>query len=355
VLLPDASRLVSPPFFEFDDLRVTFTVRDALGRRRASHVRAVDGVSLSVTRGETIGIVGESGCGKSTLAQALVHLVPFEGRVRLDGVDATSPSRNELRQYRRRVQMVFQDPYSSLNPRMNVRGLLAEPIKYSKRAVGSGVDERVMELLALVGLPPDAADRYPHEFSGGQRQRIGLARALAVEPDVLIADEPVSALDVSIQAQIINLLIELQRKLELTLIFIAHDLVVVRHVSDRVGVMYLGRMIELAAADELYTRPLHPYTVSLLSAVPVPDPEIESERERIVLFGETPSPLNVPSGCRFHPRCPIARAEPCATVEPELREVEPDRWTACHFPGEALDIAEVPAERPHDVTSGVGS
>ena len=242
--------------------------------------------------------------------------------------------------------MVFQDPYSSLNPRLDVHRLLAEPIRFSGQAAGGAVDDRIEELLRLVGLPPEAGRRYPHEFSGGQRQRIGLARALSVGPEVLIADEPVSALDVSIQAQIINLLIDLQGRLGLTLVFIAHDLAVVRHVSDRVGVMYLGRIVELAAADDVYERPLHPYTASLLSAVPVPDPDVETHRRAIVLTGDAPSPLHVPAGCRFHPRCPIARPEPCASIEPELVEVEPGRWTACHFPAEVAALAAPPAGPP---------
>ena len=288
---------------DVEDLRVTFTVKS--GARRAK-VTAVDGVSLTVDRRETVGLVGESGCGKSTFAHALVRLVPFEGRIRLDGDDVTDLRGRDLVSYRRRVQLVFQDPYASLNPRLSVRRLIAEPLIFARRAAGitderDDVNGRVSELLHLVGLSADAADRYPHEFSGGQRQRIGLARALSVEPEVILADEPVSALDVSIQAQIINLLVELQERLDLTFVFIAHDLAVVRHVSDRIGVMYLGRIVELAPTDELFRRPLHPYTVALLAAVPVPDPEIQSSRTRIVLSGDAPSPLAVPSGCRFHP------------------------------------------------------
>ncbi len=321
---------------DVEDLRVTFTVKS--GARRAK-VTAVDGVSLTVDRRETVGLVGESGCGKSTFAHALVRLVPFEGRIRLDGDDVTDLRGRDLVSYRRRVQLVFQDPYASLNPRLSVRRLIAEPLIFARRAAGitdqrDDVNGRVSELLHLVGLPADAADRYPHEFSGGQRQRIGLARALSVEPEVILADEPVSALDVSIQAQIINLLVELQERLDLTFVFIAHDLAVVRHVSDRIGVMYLGRIVELAPTDELFRRPLHPYTVALLAAVPVPDPEIQSSRTRIVLSGDAPSPLAVPSGCRFHPRCPIARAEPCASDDPPLVELEPGRFVACHFAGE---------------------
>jgi peptide/nickel transport system ATP-binding protein len=296
-------------------------------------------VSLSIARRETVGHVGESGCGKSTFAQAVVRLVPFEGRIRLDGRDVTDLHGQQLVGYRRRVQLVFQDPYASLNPRLSVRRLIAEPLTFARRAAGgaddrASIDARVNELLQLVGLPADAADRYPHEFSGGQRQRIGLARALSVEPDVVLADEPVSALDVSIQAQIINLLVDLQERLDLTLVFIAHDLAVVRHVSDRIGVMYLGRLVEVAATDELFRRPLHPYTVALLAAVPVPDPDLQAARTRIVLSGDPPSPIAVPTGCRFHPRCPIARTEPCTSDEPPLVEVAPGRFVACHFPGE---------------------
>ena len=241
--------------------------------------------------------------------------------------------------FRRRVQLVFQDPYASLNPRLSVRRLVGEPVAVrtggpAARSCRRRDRRRVVELLGLVGLAPDAADRYPHEFSGGQRQRIGIARALAVEPDVIVADEPVSALDVSVQAQVINLLEDLQERLGLTLLFIAHDLAVVRHVSDRIAVMYLGRWSSSARADELYTGPLHPYTVALLSAIPIPDPDAQAGRRRLVLTGDAPSPVAIPSGCRFHPRCPIARAEPCATVDPPLAEVAPGRFVACHFPGE---------------------
>ena len=335
---------------EVDDLRVTFTLRGGPGHRRKVELTAVDGVSLSVRRRETLGLVGESGCGKSTLAHAIVRLVPFEGRIRLDGEDVTDLRRRHLVEYRRRVQLVFQDPYASLNPRLSVRRLIAEPLAFAWRAAGAdagrdALEHRVVELLGLVGLSADAADRYPHEFSGGQRQRIGLARALSVEPGVILADEPVSALDVSIQAQIINLLVDLQDRLDLTLLFIAHDLAVVRHVSDRVGVMYLGRVVELGPADTLYTRPLHPYTVALLAAVPVPDPDVQATRRRIVLSGDAPSPLAVPAGCRFHPRCPIARTDPCSTADPPLVEAEPGRFVACHFPGE-LDAPDAVATTP---------
>jgi peptide/nickel transport system ATP-binding protein len=322
-----------------ENLHVTFALRGGgLGSGKTT-VTAVDGVSFSVARRETLGIVGESGCGKSTMANAIVRLVPFTGRIRLEGTDVTDLRGDALVRFRRRVQLVFQDPYASLNPRLSVRRLVGEPVQFAGRARGEklsndAIAARVVELLGLVGLAPDTADRYPHEFSGGQRQRIGLARALSVGPDVILADEPVSALDVSVQAQIINLLVDLQERLGLTLVFIAHDLAVVRHVSDRIAVMYLGRVVELGAADELYTGPLHPYTVALLAAIPIPDPDAQAGRRRLVLTGDAPSPVAIPSGCRFHPRCPIARAEPCSTVDPPLAEVAPGRFVACHFPGE---------------------
>jgi peptide/nickel transport system ATP-binding protein len=318
------------PLLEVRDLEVRYTVGGAWQGRAV--VRAVDGVSLALQRGETLGLVGESGCGKTSLAQALVLLRrPDAGRILLDGQDVTQLSGRALQQYRRTVQLVFQDPYSSLNPRLRVGTLLAEPIRAARLATGDEVDRRVARLLELVGLPPDARSRYPHEFSGGQRQRIGLARALSVEPSVVIADEPVSALDVSIQAQILNLLIDLQATLGLTLLFIAHDLAVVRHVSDRIGVMYLGQLVELAGADELYRAPRHPYTISLLSAVPVPDPDRELVRRRILLPGDAPSPFAPPTGCRFHTRCPFVRAERCPDEVPPLRQLSPGRWVACHY------------------------
>ncbi|HLQ34982.1 MAG TPA: dipeptide ABC transporter ATP-binding protein [Chloroflexota bacterium] len=299
-------------------------------QRRVGAVQAVDGVSFEVRRGETLGLVGESGCGKSTLGRAILQLYrPTEGDVIFEGTDLTKIGGERLRRMRRRMQMIFQDPYASLNPRMTVGSIVAEPIEIHKLARGKEKRERVQELLKVCGLNPYFANRYPHEFSGGQRQRIGIARALAVNPAFIVADEPVSALDVSIQAQIINLLEELQDEFQLTYLFIAHDLSVVRHISDRVAVMYLGRIVELADRDELYLNPAHPYTKALLSAVPIPDPRIERKRERIILTGDVPTPVNPPQGCRFHTRCPIA-IEVCAEVDPEWRDIGGNHWVACH-------------------------
>ena len=317
---------------EVRGLSKSFPERRGVLQRTVGHLRAVDRVDLDLAGGESFALVGESGSGKTTLARCVTRLIePDAGSVRLDGEDLLALSGGELRRRRRRFQMIFQDPYGSLNPRMRVEKILAEPLEVHRLAPRSGRRARVEELLDLVGLPPAAADRYPHEFSGGQRQRIGIARALATRPDLLIADEPVSALDVSVQAQIINLLARLQQRFGLTLLVIAHDLALVEQLADRVGVLYLGSLVETAPTADLYRRPLHPYTVSLLSAVPVPVPA--RRRERIVLPGEPPSPLSPPPGCRFHPRCPIAR-ERCARDEPALVEIEPGRQVACHFPGE---------------------
>ena len=289
----------------------------------------MDDVSLEIRRGETLGLVGESGCGKSTVGRAILRLYqPTAGRIVFDGQDITNLKEAELRPLRRRMQMVFQDPFASLNPRHSVGRIVGEPLRVHGVASRKEASTRVGALLEIVGLPRDAATRYPHEFSGGQRQRIGLARSLALNPDFIVCDEPVSALDVSIQAQIINLLESLQRDFDLTYLFIAHDLAVVRHISDRIAVMYLGAIVEISPSDELYANPLHPYTISLLSAVPIPDPEVEARREHIVLGGEVPSSLSPPSGCVFHPRCPIA-IEECKRVVPELREVKPGHWAAC--------------------------
>jgi oligopeptide/dipeptide ABC transporter ATP-binding protein len=294
-------------------------------------VRAVDQVSLSIRAGETLGLVGESGCGKSTLGRTVLRLLdPTGGKVVFEGKDITALPQRELRPVRRHMQMIFQDPYASLNPRMSVGETLAEPLEIHGLArTRAERAERVAELLAKVGLRPDAARRYPHEFSGGQRQRVGIARALAVQPRFIVADEPISALDVSIQAQIVNLLVDLQKAERLTYLFISHDLKIVRHISDRVAVMYLGKVVELAAAAALYQEPLHPYTTALLSAVPVPDPA--RQRTRIILEGDVPSPMRPPPGCPFHPRCPVKdKPRACFEEPPPLREVRPGHWAACH-------------------------
>ncbi len=299
-------------------------------QKKVAENKAVDNVSFHVKRGETLGLVGESGCGKSTTGRAILQLYkPTEGEIIFDGRELTELKGNELRLFRRKMQMIFQDPYASLNPRMSVRDIIGEPLAIHGLAKGKERQERVAELMKIVGLNPYYASRFPHEFSGGQRQRIGVARALAVEPDFIVCDEPVSALDVSIQAQIINLLEELQDQFQLTYLFIAHDLAVVRHISDRVVVMYLGKLMELADRNEIYENPLHPYTKALLSAVPIPDPVLERKRERIILTGDVPSSLRPPRGCVFHTRCPIAIDE-CRQVIPEWREVETGHWVACH-------------------------
>ncbi len=312
-------------------LKVYFPVEAGLiFQRKIADVKAVDGISFHIRKGETLGLVGESGCGKSTTGRAILQLIrPTEGEVTFGDVDLTKLKGGDLRRMRRRMQMIFQDPFASLNPRMSVGAIIGEPLAIHGLAKGKERRERVAELMRVVGLNPYYASRYPHEFSGGQRQRIGVARALAVEPDFIVADEPVSALDVSIQAQIINLLEDLQEEYNLTYLFIAHDLSVVRHISDRVAVMYLGKIMELTGRDELYQNPLHPYTKALLSAVPIPDPEVELKRERIILSGDVPSPMFPPPGCVFNTRCPIAVDE-CRTVLPEWREVSPEHWVACH-------------------------
>ena len=333
------------PLLEVIDLKVYFPIREGLiVQHHVGDVRAVDGVSFSMQRGETLGLVGESGCGKSTTGRAIIRLnEPTSGTVKFEGVDMTSLGRSELNRVRGRMQMIFQDPYASLDPRMTAGGIVSEPMDIHKRGTSQERRERVRELLATVGLNPDYAVRYPHEFSGGQRQRIGVARALALDPDLIVADEPISALDVSIQAQIINLLERLQAQLGLAYIFIAHDLSVVRHISDRIAVMYLGRIVEVAPSRELNTNPLHPYSVALLSAVPVPDPVVEARRRRIILTGDVPSPVNPPSGCRFHTRCwlrqRLGNPEECTTVQPELRALAAGHEVACHF-AERVDATD---------------
>ena len=300
-------------------------------QRKVADIKAVDGVDLEIKKGETLGLVGESGCGKTTTGRAILQLYkPTAGEVLFEGVDLTKLKNREIRPIRQRMQIIFQDPYGSLNPRMTAGGIIGEPLVIHNLAASKAErNARVEELLTTVGLNAYMKDRYPHEFSGGQRQRIGVARALAVQPDLIVCDEPVSALDVSIQAQIINLLEELQEEFGLTYLFIAHDLAVVRHISDRVAVMYLGKIMELAERNELYENPLHPYTKALLSAVPVPDPVVEAKRERIILTGDVPSPLNPPSGCVFHTRCPIA-IDVCKAEIPEWRQLSPGHWAACH-------------------------
>jgi oligopeptide transport system ATP-binding protein len=342
----DAAPAEARVLVDVKDLKVWFPITEGIViERHVGDVRAVDGISFTLRRGETLGLVGESGCGKSTTGRAIIRLTePTSGSIDFDGVDLATLGSGDLRRMRRRMQMIFQDPYSSLNPRMTAGGIIGEPLDIHRIGDRRERRERVRDLLATVGLNPDFADRYPHEFSGGQRQRIGVARSLAVHPDLIIADEPISALDVSIQAQIINLLERLQGEFDLTYLFIAHDLSVVRHISDRIAVMYLGKIVEVASSADLNRFPFHPYTVALLSAIPIPDPVVESRRRRIILRGDVPSPAAPPSGCRFHTRCwlreRLGNPEECATVDPELRVLASGHEVACHFAEQVDDSPE---------------
>jgi oligopeptide transport system ATP-binding protein len=319
------------PLLEVKGLRMHFPITEGMVTRKlVGEVKAVDGIDFSVRRGETLGLVGESGCGKTTTGRCILRLErPTEGQILFDGQDISGMDRKGLTAMRRRMQVIFQDPYSSLNPRMKVGDIIAEPIKvHGVEPDAKRREARVRELLSVCGLDPKFTDRYPHEMSGGQRQRVGIARALALDPEFIVCDEAVSALDVSIQAQVVNLLEDLRERFNLTYLFIAHDLSVVRHLCQRVAVMYLGRIVEMADVDELFDKPLHPYTQALLSAVPVPDPRVEAQRQFRPTKGEVPSPINPPSGCVFHPRCPVA-VEGCKQTRPTLRELRPRHWVAC--------------------------
>jgi peptide/nickel transport system ATP-binding protein len=330
-----------------ENLKVYFPIKSGiLLDRHVGDIKAVDDVSLEIQRGETLGLVGESGCGKSTVGRAILRLYkPTAGRILFDGEDISEQGEGAIRKLRSRMQMIFQDPFSSLNPRHSVARIVGEPMKIHDLVGRRQQAGAVRELLQTVGLPADAGSRYPHEFSGGQRQRIGIARALAVNPDFIVADEPVSALDVSIQAQIINLLEQLQYEFSLTYLFIAHDLAVVRHISDRIAVMYLGSIVEVSPAEELYENPLHPYTIALLSAVPIPDPEVEAKRETILLPGDLPSPANPPHACRFHTRCPYIQPTRCTTEVPPLRKLSDGHLVACHWAEEIRAGRLEPHER----------
>jgi oligopeptide transport system ATP-binding protein len=315
---------------EVENLYMYFPVLAGVMRRKIGDVKAVDGISFYIKRGETLGLVGESGCGKTTTGRCILQLYQItKGRIIFDGQDLTKMKKNELRSTRKNMQLIFQDPYASLDPRMTAGNLVGEPMLVHKLVKGKEYNEQVAELFRLVQLEPFMAERYPHEFSGGQRQRVGIARALATRPELIICDEPVSALDVSIQTQIITLLIRLREEMNLTYLFIAHDLSVVRHISDRVAVMYLGKIVEITNSDELYDNPLHPYTQALLSAVPIPNPVVDRQRKRILLTGDVPSPVNPPPGCNFHPRCHMA-IDICKEEIPEFRDIGGEHWVACH-------------------------
>jgi len=315
---------------EVENMFMWFPVTAGVLQKRVADVKAVDGISFFIKSGETLGLVGESGCGKTTTGRCLLQLYEgMQGKVLFEGVDLTQLKHEQMRRMRRNMQLIFQDPFASLDPRMTAGEIIGEPLKVHNLAKGKEYKDQVAELFRMVELEPYMADRYPHEFSGGQRQRIGIARALAVRPKFIVCDEPVSALDVSIQAQIITLLERLRDELNLTYLFIAHDLSVVRNISDRVAVMYLGKIMEITNSDELYANPLHPYTVALLSAVPIPDPQVDRTRERIILTGDVPSPINPPSGCNFHPRCHMS-IDQCSKETPELRLVGEEHWVACH-------------------------
>jgi oligopeptide transport system ATP-binding protein len=344
VTMPEAGTAPAAPepnLIEVEDLKVHFPIRSGIFQTEVGTVKAVDGITFQVRKGETLGLVGESGCGKSTTGRAMIRLrEPTSGTVTFDGIDLGTLKSEALRKMRRRMQIIFQDPYGSLDPRMTVGSIISEPIDTHKLAKGDARKERVADLLRIVGLDPNYVSRYPHEFSGGQRQRIGVARALAVEPEFIVCDEPISALDVSIQAQVLNLLTDLREQLGLTYLFIAHDLSVVKHISDRVAVMYLGKIVEIGPPDIMYANPGHPYTRALLSAVPVPDPEMERRRKRVILVGDVPSPVNPPEGCRFHTRCwlyeRLGKPEECRTIDPPVRTLQGDHGAACHFAEQAL-------------------
>jgi len=324
--------MTSTDFIKVENLTKHFPItRGIVFQKQVGAVQAVDNVSFTIRKGETLGLVGESGCGKSTTGRTILQLYkPTSGRVLYEGIDLATIKEDEMRRHRRDLQIIFQDPYASLNPRMTVGSIIAEPLEVHRIGTAKERRERVKDLLNLVGLNPYFINRYPHEFSGGQRQRIGVARALALQPSFIVCDEPIAALDVSIQAQVVNLLEELQEKFGLTYLFIAHDLSMVRHIADRTAVMYLGKIVELADRDELYGNPQHPYAQALLSAVPIPDPVKERERKRVILEGDVPSPSNPPPGCRFHTRCPIA-VQKCQEEEPEWRDIGTDHWVACHL------------------------